>query len=123
MPIAACIAAGTLAAATPATMAALPVEQVHGRGAAVPFAEYEAENGCFDGTLIGPSRALYSIAAEASGRRAVRLDSVGQFVEFTLAKPANAVTLRYAIPDTTDGQGRDASLASRSTASASDRSP
>jgi len=40
----------------------------------------------------------------------VRLDSVGQFVEFTLAKPANAVTLRYAIPDTTDGQGRDASL-------------
>lgn len=110
MPVAACLAAGALAAATPMTMGAVPVEQLQGRGAAVPFTEYEAENGCFSGTLIGPSRALYSIAAEASGRRAVRLDRTGQYVEFTLAKPANAVTVRYAIPDSADGAGADATL-------------
>jgi Pectate lyase superfamily protein len=92
------------------TVAGLPVDQLHGRGAAVPFAEYEAENACFSGSLIGPSRALYSIAAEASGRRAVQLDRPGEFVEFTLSKPANAVTLRYAIPDSPDGSGSDASL-------------
>lgn len=109
MPIAACLAAGALAA-TPMTMAAVPVAELHGRGAAVPFAEYEAENACFTGTLVGPARALYSIAAEASGRRAVRLDRIGQYVEFTLAKPANALTLRYAIPDSADGAGSDASL-------------
>src|SRR3569833_1794127 len=109
MPIAACLAAGARAA-TPVTMAAVPVAQLHGRGATVPFTEYEAENACFTGTSIGPSRALYSMAAEASGRRAVRLDRTGQFVEFTLAKPANAVTVRYAIPDSADGGGLDASL-------------
>ncbi|MGZ2410878.1 alpha-1,3-glucanase-like protein [Sphingomonas sp. F9_3S_D5_B_2] len=112
MPIPACLAAGALAVAkpTPATMAAVPVAELRGRGAAVPFTEYEAENGCFAGTLIGPSRALYDIAAEASGRRAVRLETAGQFVEFTLAKPANAVTVRYAVPDSSDGKGRDATL-------------
>src|SRR3569833_227185 len=110
MPIAACLAAGVLAAATSMTVAAVPAAQLHGRGATVPFTEYEAENACFTGTLIGPSRALYSIAAEASRRRAVRLDRTGQFVEFTLAKPANAVTVRYAIPDSAAGGGLDASL-------------
>ncbi|HWU92734.1 MAG TPA: hypothetical protein VN106_05740, partial [Sphingomicrobium sp.] len=110
MPIAACLAAGTLAAATPATIAAVPVAQLHGRGARVRFTEYEAENGCYMGTEIGPSRALYTIAAEASGRRAVRLDRRGQYVEFTLARPANAVTVRYAMPDSADGSGLDSTL-------------
>jgi len=110
MPIATCLAAGALAAATSMTMAAVPVAQLQGRGATVSFTEYEAESACFTGTLIGPSRALYSIAAEASGRRAVRLDRTGQFVEFTLARPANAVTVRYAIPDSADGEGMNSSL-------------
>lgn len=110
MPIPVCLAAGALAAATPATVAAVPAEQLRGHGAAVPFTEYEAENACFTGTLIGPSRALYTIAAEASGRRAVRLDRAGQYVEFTLAKPANAVTVRYAVPDSRDGSGLDSTL-------------
>jgi hypothetical protein len=112
MPIPVCLAAGTLAAATPtpATMAGVPVDLLRGRGVAVPFTEYEAENGCFTGTLIGPSRALYAIAAEASGRRAVRLDRAGQYVEFTLAKPANAVVVRYATPDSADGSGSDSTL-------------
>jgi len=112
MPIPVCLAAGALAAAipTPATLAGVPVAQLRGRGAAVPFTEYEAENGCFTGTLIGPSRALYAIAAEASGRRAVRLDRAGQYVEFTLAKPANAIVVRYAVPDSADGTGSDSTL-------------
>lgn len=112
MPIPACLVAGSLAASKPtvATLAGVPVAELHGRGAAVPFMEYEAENGCFTGTLIGPSRALHTIAAEASGRRAVRLDARGQFIEFTLASAANAVTVRYAIPDSADGSGQSASL-------------
>jgi hypothetical protein len=70
-------------------------------GAAVPFTEYEAEDARTNGTIVGPSRAFTQLAAEASGRKAVQL-SAGQYVAFVLAKPANAVDVRYAIPDGPD---------------------
>lgn len=92
-------------------MAAIPLERIGERGASVPFLEYEAENAPSDGELIGPSREFTSLAAEASGRRAVRLKPNGQSVRFTLAAPANAVTVRYAIPDGSEGLGRDSRLA------------
>ena len=98
-------------AATSMTIGAVPVDQLNGRGATVDFAEHEAENACYHGTAIGPSRRLSDIAAEASGRRAVRLDQPGDYVEFTLARDANAVSVRYAIPDSADGRGRDSRLA------------
>ena len=84
----------------------------HGRtaGARVPFTEYEAEDAATTGTVIGPDRAYGTLAAEAVGRRAVRLDRRGEYVEFTLRKAANAVNVRYSIPDSTDGKGLDASL-------------
>lgn len=91
-----------LLAATPATVAALDPAIVARRGAPVPFVEYEAENGVTDGVLLGPDRSFGTIAAEASGRRAVRLGQ-GNVLSFTLARPANAMTLRYAIPDGPDG--------------------
>ena len=55
--------------------------------------------------MIGPSYNLYTLAAEAVGRTAVTLSGAGQYVDFTLAKPANAVDLRYSIPDSADGTG------------------
>ena len=97
---------------TPQTLAGLPLAETAGYGAKVPFVEYEAENAVTTGTLIGPDRRFTTLAAEASGRRAVRL-APGQHVEFVLARPANALTVRYAIPDGAEGRGRDASLAIR----------
>ena len=38
------------------------------------------------------------------------LNRTGQYVEFTLVQPANAVDLRYSIPDSADGSGRATSL-------------
>jgi hypothetical protein len=108
--LAAMIAAAAAAAIAP-TMGALPLDRVGARGAEVPFLEYEAENASFDGELIGPSRRFTALASEASGRRAVRLKPAGQSVLFTLAAPANAFTVRYAIPDSRDGFGRNAALA------------
>ena len=93
------------AKATPATVAALPPQATKGRGARVPFVEYEAESGVTNGRVIGPDRTFTSLAAEASGRRAVLLERVGGLVEFVLGAPANAVTLRYALPDAADGGG------------------
>ncbi|HEY6787977.1 MAG TPA: glycosyl hydrolase family 28-related protein, partial [Trebonia sp.] len=74
-------------------------------GAAVPFTEYSAVGSKTNGTEIGPSTNLYTLAAESVGRTAITLSGAGKYVDFTLAKPANAVDLRYSIPDSADGTG------------------
>ncbi|WP_182909274.1 glycosyl hydrolase family 28-related protein [Microbispora sp. H13382] len=91
------------------TRAALDPALVAGRGADVDFAEQEAENAATNGTVIGPGRDAYTLPAEASGRKAVRL-TPGQYVEFTLPKAANAITVRYSIPDAPGGGGITAPL-------------
>ncbi|GHJ50208.1 mycodextranase [Catellatospora sp. TT07R-123] len=101
-----------LAANAPAapvvTRAALDPSLVAGRGAAVAFAEQEAENAVHNGSVIS-GRAAYTLAAEASGRKAVQL-TPGQYVEFTLPSAANAITVRYSIPDAPTGGGITAPL-------------
>ncbi|MEU7915747.1 glycosyl hydrolase family 28-related protein [Microbispora bryophytorum] len=91
------------------TRAALAPALVAGRGADVDFAEQEAENATTNGTVIGPGRDAYTLPAEASGRKAVKL-TPGQYVEFTLPRAANAITVRYSIPDAPGGGGITAPL-------------
>ena len=103
------------------TRAALDPALVAVRGATVPFAEQEAENAVATGERLSASatgdiasydpdrrgseqRAAYTLAGEASGRDAVRLDR-GEHVEFTLTRAANAITVRYSIPDAPQGGG------------------
>ncbi|ROQ67175.1 pectate lyase-like protein [Streptomyces sp. 840.1] len=97
------------AAAPAVTRAALDPALVAGRGADVPFVEQEAENAATDGTVIGPGRAAYTLPAEASGRKAVSLEP-GRHVEFRLPRAANAITVRYSIPDAPNGGGITAPL-------------
>ncbi|GAB2611804.1 hypothetical protein Aab01nite_67280 [Paractinoplanes abujensis] len=104
------VAAPATATPSPVTRAALDPSLVAGRGAAVSFLEQEAEKARTTGTVIGPGRAAYTLPAEASGRSAVRL-TPGQYVEFTLPKTANAITVRYSIPDAPAGGGLTAPLA------------
>ncbi|GAA2477229.1 galactose-binding domain-containing protein [Winogradskya humida] len=96
--------------AAPALAAGLSPFDVPGRGATVPFTEQEAENAATNGTRTGTSRYYGQLSSEASGREAVTLDATGEYVEFTLTKPANAVTFRYSIPDGNGGAGLDAAL-------------
>jgi hypothetical protein len=84
---------------------------VAGRGATVPFTEYEAEDAATNGTVLTVSRTATTLAAEASGRSAVTLTGSGKYVEFTLTKAANAVNLHYSIPDSAGGGGQTAPLA------------
>lgn len=119
---AASVAVAMLSAASPAfgakpapapapvvTRAALDPALSEGRGAEVGFLEQEAENAVTNGTIIGPSREAYALEAEASGRKAVKL-APGQYVEFTLPAAANALTVRYSIPDGVNGGGLTAPL-------------
>lgn len=91
------------------TRAALDPSLVDDRGANAHFVEQEAENAVTDGTIIGPARTAYTLPAEASGRAAVKL-LPGQYVEFTLPEAANAITVRYSIPDSPTGGGITAPL-------------
>lgn len=103
------------------TRAALDPALVIGRGATVAFTEQEAENAVHTGAVLSDAatgdiathdpdlrgdeqRAAYTLAGEASGRDAVRLDR-GEHVEFTLTRDTNALTVRYSIPDAPGGGG------------------
>ncbi len=87
---------------------------VVGRGAAVPYVEYEAESARYQGTLVetDPLRTFghTNFGTESSGRKSVRLTSTGQFVEFTSANPANSIVVRHSIPDAPNGGGIEASI-------------
>jgi Pectate lyase superfamily protein len=87
------------------TRAALAPALTAGKGADLGFVEQEAETATTTGSIIGPSTDAYTLPAEASGRSAVKLTSVGQYVEFTLPKAANGLTVRYSIPDAPNGGG------------------
>src|SRR5882762_463315 len=100
----------TAATAPVVTRAAIDPALVAGRGATVNFAEQEAEHAATNGAVIGPGTDAYTLPAEASGRSAVSL-TPGQFVEFTLPNAANAITVRYSIPDAPTGGGITSPLA------------
>ncbi|MEU1238027.1 glycosyl hydrolase family 28-related protein [Micromonospora aurantiaca] len=91
------------------TRAGLDPALVAGRGATVDYVEQEAEHGRTTGAVIGPDRSAYTLAGEASGRRAVRL-LPGQYVELALPRATNALTVRYSIPDAPGGGGSTAPL-------------
>ncbi|BCJ46981.1 hypothetical protein GCM10010168_34990 [Actinoplanes ianthinogenes] len=84
---------------------------VVGRGAAVPYTEYEAEAARYQGTLLQPDALRTfghtNFATESSGRQSVRLTSTGQFVEFTSTNQANSIVVRNSVPDAASGGGQD----------------
>ena len=93
-----------------ATVVALDPGVTADVGSPLEFVEYEAENGATNGRVVGPDRTFTTLASEASGRRAVLLERQGDFVEFTLSTPANALTVRYAVPDGPEGKPVDSTL-------------
>ncbi|QIY67905.2 discoidin domain-containing protein [Streptomyces sp. RPA4-2] len=114
LALAAAGAVAAVALSTPAASAAgVPAPSpvgISGRGATVPFKEQEAEYAATNGTLIGPDRLYGRLPSEASGRQAVTLDATGEYVEFTLTAPANAMSFRYSLPDNAAGTGRSATM-------------
>ena len=80
-------------------------------GAAVPWMTYEAENMLVSGgTILGPSYNPVQIPTEASCRKCVQLSVTGQYIQFTNQSSANALVVRYCVPDTANGVGADYTL-------------
>ncbi|MCG5450930.1 discoidin domain-containing protein [Micromonospora hortensis] len=99
----------------------LPVKQANntsdrplfvGRGANMPYDMYEAEDGAIGGgaSVVGPNREIGDLAGEASGRRAVTLNSTGSYVEFTTRASTNTLVTRFSIPDAPGGGGINSTL-------------
>ncbi|MFG1896163.1 discoidin domain-containing protein [Micromonospora zamorensis] len=83
-----------------------------GRGANMPYDMYEAEDGAVGGgaSVVGPNREVGDLAGEASGRRAVTLNSTGSYVEFTTRASTNTLVTRFSIPDAPGGGGINSTL-------------
>jgi hypothetical protein len=83
-----------------------------GQGANMPYDSYEAEAGTIGGgaAIIGPNRTIGDLAGEASGRKAVTLNSTGSFVQWTSREATNTFVVRFSIPDAAGGDGITASL-------------
>ncbi|WP_396126858.1 CARDB domain-containing protein [Amycolatopsis sp. FBCC-B4732] len=87
---------------------------VVGRGAALPYTEYEAETAQYQGQLLetDPLRTFghTNFATESSGRQSVRLAAQGQYVEVTSVNQANSIVVRNSVPDAPGGGGQDFTL-------------
>jgi len=80
-------------------------------GAAVPWTTYEAETMTVSGgTILGPQFGPNVVAAESSGRQCVQLNATGQYVQFTAQAAANAIVVRYSVPDNATGTGANYTL-------------
>ena len=74
-------------------------------GATVPYTRYEAEEaGRSNGTTLERSDDLESTAIEASGQSYVALKDQDSSLDFTATTAANALDLRFTLPDHTSGK-------------------
>jgi CARDB/Pectate lyase superfamily protein/Carbohydrate binding module (family 35) len=109
-----------VATVDPQNLIAEPVETnntltqnlVVGRGAQVPWIEYQAEDGILGGgaTVVGPSRVYGTPAGEASGRMAVLLGQTNASVSWIATASANSIVIRNCIPDAPAGGGLTAPI-------------
>ena len=85
-------------------------------GAERPWTTYLAQDMRTNGEVLnakeggGPKYDPHRVEVESSGQKCVRLTSGGQYVEFAAGAAANAMVVRYSLPDAPDGGGIDAGL-------------
>ena len=74
-------------------------------GAKMPYTTHEAENATIEnGATIQQSTDMESTAVEATSQTYVELPKKGAAVTFNVTEPANALNVRYTIPDGASGQ-------------------
>ena len=74
-------------------------------GAKMPYTTHEAENATIEnGATIQQSTDMESTAVEATNQTYVELPKKDAAVTFNVTEPANALNVRYTIPDGASGQ-------------------
>src|SRR5260221_4259592 len=63
-----------------------------------------------NGRRMGPGYQSFPVEAESAERTCIKLSETGQYVELTAREWANALVVRYSIPDTAAGGGFDSTI-------------
>jgi hypothetical protein len=79
-------------------------------GASVPWLTYYSSEMSTNGTRMGPGYQPFTVEAESAQRSCIKLSETGQYVEFRAWRRANALVLRYSLPDTATGGGFDSTI-------------
>jgi len=80
------------------------------RGADIPWTTYRSEEMTTTGERLGPKYNPGQVETESSGQKCVKLAATGQYVQFTAQESANAIVLRYSLPDSPEGGGIDSAI-------------
>jgi hypothetical protein len=59
---------------------------------------------------MGPKYGPFLVEMESSAQKCVKLAGAGEYVEFEVKSPANAMVVRYSLPDTDDGKGLNSTI-------------
>lgn len=75
-----------------------------------PYVRYEAEPDCqeladFQALVLQPTDDQRELQSEASNQTAMQLVNRGDYVEWVTSADANALTLRFSLPDSDNGKG------------------
>jgi len=63
-----------------------------------------------NGLVLGPRYDPNLVEVESSGQKCVKLVASGEFIEFSVTENANALVIRYSLPDAKEGGGTSAGL-------------
>jgi hypothetical protein len=82
-------------------------------GATMPYTRYDSDEGSIGGGAsieISTNHDQYNIASQASKQTYVKLPNSGAYVEWTMKTRGRGVTMRFTLPDSSDGMGLNGSL-------------
>lgn len=92
----------------------VPAAQANGIvGATMPYTRYDTDKAVIGGGAAVVSSSDFSnnnIATQASNQSYIKLPSKGAYAEWTMNTAGNGVTMRFTMPDTSNGMGQDGSL-------------
>ena len=81
-----------------------------------PYIRYEAESenpniSDYQASILAPTDDQRQLQSEASNQTAMQLLAKGNFIEWVTTADANALTIRFSLPDSNDGKGTKGQLA------------
>jgi hypothetical protein len=79
-------------------------------GADRAWTTYQAADMKTTGTVLGPKYAPFLVETESSHQKCVKLSVAGEYVEFTVRSAANAMVVRYCLPDSQEGDGLNSTI-------------
>ena len=82
-------------------------------GATMPYTRYDSDEASIGGgasIVTSPNHLQENIGSQASKQAYVKLPGAGAYAEWTMRTTGRGVTMRFTLPDTSDGMGQKGSL-------------